>query len=119
MFCSHFGAAVAKIFNKYEEISPLKCFWKPWVCFLILIFKENRLNNIYPSSNITYDRSNFDETLLFSRNSRWESKLRVFKNFWEDIFLHLLNIFATATQNENKKYILILTDVNYQNWLDA
>ena len=29
IFCSHFSAAVAKIFNKYNEITFFKSFWMP------------------------------------------------------------------------------------------
>ena len=33
VFCFNFGTAVAKIFNKYEKISPEKSFSKLWVWF--------------------------------------------------------------------------------------
>ena len=31
MFCSHFGAAFAEIFNKCKKMSPPKFFWKLWI----------------------------------------------------------------------------------------
>ena len=43
----HFEAAIAKIFNNYKNISPLKSFWKTWICSLTLNFEEKkRPNNI-------------------------------------------------------------------------
>ena len=51
------------------------------------------------------------------------TKLRVSKNFSQgDIFLYLLNIFATAVpklkQKNIKNYSSILAIVNHWNWLD-
>ena len=36
IFCFDFGAAVAKIFNKYKKIFPEKSFWKLCVLFFPL-----------------------------------------------------------------------------------
>ena len=54
MLCSHFGAAVAKIFKKRKEVSPYKVFGNPESLFSAQTSREKeRLNYIYPSSNIT------------------------------------------------------------------
>ena len=71
MHCSYFGAAVAKIFNKYKEISLLKVFGNPESVFSAWSYNEkDRLNNTVFTLPVTsHDLSNFGKTLPFFENS--------------------------------------------------
>ena len=53
------------------------------------------------------------KTIPFSGNSGWKNKLRASKNFFGDIILYLLNIFATAAQNKSKKFQKLNFNLNY------
>ena len=112
MFCSQFGAAVTKIFNKYKEISLVK--------FLetLNLFSRPKLSGkkrgqiIFTLPVTPCDLSNFGKTLLFSENCDWENKFKVSKNiFWEISFCIVENL---CNRNPKKRK----TFKNYI-WLDA
>ena len=86
MFCSYFGAAVAKIFNKYKKISPYKVFGNPESVFQPKLPGKERDNNNITSPVTSHDLSNFGQTLAFSGNSGWENKVRVFKKVFRGLF---------------------------------
>ena len=76
-FCFNFGAAVAKIFNKHKKISPEKVFGNSEFC----------------SSRQNHSRPNRSENCGFGGKNKTQSFQKLFSG---DIFLYLLNIFATA-----------------------
>ena len=81
------GAAVAKIFNKYKKMSPEKSFWKLWV----LVLNHSRPNSL--------------ENCGFGEKNQTQSFQKLFSG---DIFLYLLNIFATAAPQLKQKISKII-----------
>ena len=91
MFCFNFGIAVAKICNKYKKISPEKSFWK----LLSFVF----------SAKTTVGLIIVQRTVILAGGTKLMSFQKLF--LW-DIFLHLLNIFATAAAKLTQKISKII-----------
>ena len=92
IFCFDFGTAVAKIFNKCKKISPEKKFLET-------------LSFVLPAKTTV--------GLIVSRTVvlAGRTKLRVSKNFFSgNIFLHLLNIFATTASKSKQKTLKIIVE---------
>ena len=104
IFCFNFGAAVAKIFNKYKKISPEKSFWK----LQVLVFPP---------------KPQFSKLLdLLTVVMAGRTKLRVSKNFFRGISYafveYLCNHCLKIKTKSIKNYISILAIINHRNWLD-
>ena len=103
IFCFDFGAAVAKIFNKYKKISPEKSFWKLWV----LIFP--------PKPQF----SKLLGLLWFWREDQNSEFPKTFFGWYLFVFVeYLCNRSPKIKANNIKHYSSILAIVNHRNWLD-
>ena len=64
-------------------------------------------------SCVVTGKVNIIPCFIFRESSGRENRFRVSKSFFEDIPLYLLNIFATADPNENKKFQKLYFDFGY------
>ena len=121
--CSHYGADVAKIFNKYKEIIPKK-FWETLNLFSHPESPGKKRAGIiftFPLPVTSRDQSNYGKLFLEIQAGRTNSRFP--KTALGNISLYLLNIFATAGPKSEQKifknYISIIAMVNDRNWLKA
>ena len=92
IFCFNFGAAVAKIFSKYKKIFPEKSFWK-------------LLSFVHPAKTTVGLIVNSLENCGFGGMNKTQEFPKI---FFGDIFLYLLNIFATSASKLKQKIAKIV-----------
>ena len=102
-FVFNFGAAVAKILNKYKKISPEKSFWKLRVLFFL-------------------PKLQFSKRLGLQWFWRYEQNSEFPKTFFGEYFFAFVEFLynrSTKIKTKNiKNYSTILAIVNHRNWLD-
>ena len=116
MFCFHF---------QYKEISPVKCFWKPWISFLCLNFQGKRKTKwitIYPSNDTTVMTDLIlAKPFLFLEIQVRRTNSRFSKTFFRGISIveYLCNRSTKMRTKNFNNCISIWTNANHRNWQDA
>ena len=109
MFYSHFGAAVAKIFDKIQLYSSLpKKFLK-----IVNLFSHPKLPGKKETKTFSFlltshDLSNFGKNLPFSENSDWKNNLRVSKTFFKEIFFLFVEYHCNRSSKMSTKNFKIV-----------